>query len=228
MVNNDYTHLSFVLDRSGSMSVIRDDTIGGFNSFLEKQKEVEGKVTVSMIQFDHEYETLYTGAELGAVKPLDTTTFVPRGSTALLDAVGRMVNETGAFLSTMKEEDRPGKVLFIIVTDGEENSSREFTLKKIKKMVTLQTDTYSWEFVFLGANIDAINVAGGFGIAASNAIKYGHNSGGTSAAYDSLCTNVAQMRKGVTKSAAFTQADRDIQEQFLEEELEEDSDSQTS
>lgn len=215
MVKDDYTHISFVLDRSGSMGSIREDTIGGFNTFLKQQREIPGKVTVSMVQFDTEYEVLYNGVELDEVKDLDDKTFVPRGMTALLDASARMINETGDFLSAMNEEDQPGKVLFVIITDGHENSSQEFSLDRVKEMVTHQTDTYSWEFVFLGANIDAVTVAGGFGIAASNAIKYGHNSGGTQAVYDSLSCNVGKLRKGLTKDASFTTDDREAQEEYL-------------
>ncbi len=215
MVRSDYTHISLVLDRSGSMSTIRTDTIGGLNTFLKDQREVAGRVTVSMVQFDTEYEVLYNGVELADVKDLTEDTFVPRGMTALLDASARMINETGDLLSAMGEDDRPSKVLFVMITDGHENSSKEFNLDQVKGMITKQTDDFNWEFVFLGANIDAVSVAGSYGIAASNAIKYGHNSGGTQAVYESLSSNVTNLRRGATKSCSFTDEDRTAQEEHL-------------
>jgi len=212
MVRSDYTDIVFVLDRSGSMNVVAADTIGGFNKFIEDQKAIPGEVTVSLYQFNNEYEPVFEGIKLAEVKPLSDKTFVPRGSTALLDAVGRTITAVGNRLSVLKEDKRPSKVLFVIVTDGEENSSREFRIEKIKEMVTHQTDRYQWSFVFLGANIDAFSTAGSFGIAQASTLQYAHNQVGTKALYDSLSNSAASYRAGAVKCASFTEDDRKKQE----------------
>jgi len=213
MVRSDYTDIVFVLDRSGSMQSVATDTIGGFNKFIEDQKAIPGDVTVSLYQFDNEYEPVFEGIKLLDVKPLSDKTFVPRGSTALLDAVGRTINAVGSRLSALKEEKRPGKVLFVIITDGAENSSREFRIEKIKEMVTHQTDSYQWSFVFLGANIDAFSTADSFGIAVGSTLQYAQNQVGTKALYASLSRSAEAYRIGAVKCAGFSDEDRKKQEE---------------
>src|ERR1035437_3209746 len=151
-MKENYTHISVVLDRSGSMSSIASDTIGGFNTFLKTQKEAVGTCTFSLMQFDNEHTIIHDGVDINEVPDLDATTFVPRGGTALWDAIGRTIHATGAYLGKMKEADRPEKVVFVIITDGDENSSREFSHAKVREMIKHQTDKYQWGIIFLGAN----------------------------------------------------------------------------
>lgn len=189
-----YTHISLVLDRSGSMDQIKKDTIGGFNSFLKSQKECPGEATFSMVQFDTEYEVIHDFKNIRDIPDLTEETFSPRGMTALYDAIGRCVKVTGEKLSAMKEEDRPEKVLVVILTDGEENSSKEFKSDGIKVMIDHQQGKYSWSFVFIGANQDAVLAAQNIGIKSGNALNLCANAVGTSAVYSSLSNNVTSYR----------------------------------
>lgn len=183
-----------VLDRSGSMESIADDTIGGFNKFLDDQKAVPGQATISLVQFDDKYEVVMDGSAIASANRLDRKTFVPRGSTALLDAIGRTINKTGDRIGKMEEKDRPEKVLFVIITDGQENASREFTNEKINEMISHQRDIYQWQFVFLAANQDAISTASKMGIGANASMTYAANSAGSKAAFASLSANTASLR----------------------------------
>lgn len=210
-MKENYTDINIVLDRSGSMEQVKSDTIGGFNSFLNEQKAVEGEATITLVQFDDVYEEVYKAAPLSEAKPLDNETFVPRGWTALLDAIGRTIIETGKRLATMKEADRPENVIFVILTDGLENASREFDRQRISEMISHQRDVYKWEFVFLGANQDAIATAGDMGITQANALTYAANPAGTQAAFGSVAKNVAAYRMKVAASPAFSEEDREIQ-----------------
>jgi hypothetical protein len=185
-MNDNYTHIVFVLDRSGSMSSVRDDTIGGCNTFLQSQRELDGECTFTFVQFDNEYEVLHDVVPVGEVPDVTADTFVPRGMTALLDAIGRTVVSTGEMLNQMDEDERPSKVLFAIQTDGKENASSDFSRERINEMIKHQQDQYSWEFVFLGANQDAISEGQRLGIGAGKSLTYASNARGTSAAYDSL------------------------------------------
>ena len=207
----DYTDISIVLDRSGSMASVRDDTIGGYNTFLSEQKAILGPCTLTLVQFDTEYECIYKAVPVQSVTPLDTQTFIPRGGTALLDAIGRTVLETGARLSAMPENDRPGKVLFVILTDGEENSSHEFTIDRIHDMIKHQREVYKWQFVFLGANQDAIATGTSMGVQPDSSLTYAASPMGTAALFDSLAANTRNYRTGQTQDASFSQADRDAQ-----------------
>lgn len=210
-MKSNYTDITIVLDRSGSMDIIKDDTIGGFNAFLKAQQEVPGEATITLVQFDDLYETVYQAANLKQANPLDSQTFVPRGTTALLDAVGRAINDTGARLSAMAEADRPEKVIFVILTDGHENASKEFTLQRINEMIQHQQGQYRWEFVFLGANQDAIATAAQMGIAAQAALTFTANTQGTQHVYSSLSRSVTSYRAGVSSSVGFTDEDRATQ-----------------
>ena len=210
-MKKNYTDISIVLDRSGSMDSVKSDTIGGFNSFLKGQKEVPGEATISLVQFDDIYEVVYEGKRLRDAPLLTERTFVPRGTTALLDAIGRTINGTGKRLSAMTEAERPEKVIFVILTDGYENASREFKVEQINDMIRHQRDVYAWEFVFIGANQDAITSASQMGIQAANALTFAANTVGTQQAFSSLTQNIAAYRTNQKLDMSFSQEDREKQ-----------------
>jgi hypothetical protein len=160
-VRQDLTDITVVMDRSGSMEACRTDAEGGLNQFVEDQKRQGGEALFTLVQFDHEYEFVHKGVP---VRDVPRLTLVPRGSTALLDALGRAIVETGERLTAMPEADRPGLVVFVILTDGGENASREYTRAKVKEMVEHQQNAYKWKFTYLGANQDAFAEAGSIGI----------------------------------------------------------------
>jgi hypothetical protein len=169
-MRNDLTDLTLVIDRSGSMSACKDDAQGGVNEFIKRQKEVPGDCNFTLVQFDTIYEFLHTAKPIREVS-LDYVLH-PRGGTALLDAVGRAIRETGERLSKMTEKDRPALVVFVIVTDGQENSSKEFTKAKVKEMIEHQQKNYNWKFSYLGANQDAFAEGGALGIAKGGIANY--------------------------------------------------------
>lgn len=206
-----YTDITIVLDRSGSMQSIKHDTIGGFNAFLAAQKAVGGKATISLVQFDDQYDVVYAALDLSQAPDLTPQTFVPRGATALLDAIGRTINETGVRLARMRDIDRPSQVIFVILTDGEENSSQEFRAAQINQMIQHQRDVYQWSFVFLGANQDAINTADQLGIQSGQAMTYAASPVGTRAAFQSVAKNMARMRSGDADCFEFEEVDRAAQ-----------------
>lgn len=183
-----------VLDRSGSMASVADDTIGGVNTFLEEQRNAPGAATFTLHQFDDIFETPIPASDIKKAKNLTRKTFVPRGSTALLDAIGKAIVDTGSRLGSAQESDRPANVVFVIVTDGHENASREYTQAKINEMIEHQKNTYSWQFVFLGANQDAIAAAGDIGIGAANAMTYASNKVGTEKMFAAFSSNVRSYR----------------------------------
>lgn len=201
-MKNNYTHISLVLDRSGSMESMRDDAIGGFNTFLKDQQAVPGTATLTLVQFDDRYEKQVDAAPLAGVKPLDATTFVPRGSTALLDAIGRTINETGARLATMPEAERPEKVLFVTLTDGMENASRVFSRSQIFDKITHQRDVYDWEFVFLAANQDAIEAGAAMGFAADASATYAGSGKGQRQAMQAVSQATAKYRSAPKSAPA--------------------------
>ena len=173
MTDSKLVEIVVVLDRSGSMQDIKDDTIGGYNSFLEEQKRVkDSRCKVTLVQFDNEYLPVYGSVDVQEVEALNADTYVPRASTALFDAIGRTINETGARLAAMSDHERPGKVIFVIITDGYENSSREFTSNRVKSMIAEQETRYSWSFVFLGADQDSFQ-ADGLGLGGGKFLSYG-------------------------------------------------------
>jgi hypothetical protein len=190
-MNNNLTEIVFILDMSGSMSPLKSDVIGGYNSFIGEQKKLPGDALVTLVVFDHEYKVVYSGKPIKDVPVLDGTVYSPRGSTALLDTLGRTINDIGSRLSGTPEEERPGKIIIAINTDGEENCSLEFNREQIKEMITHQSDVYNWEFLFIGANIDVVKEAGSLGIRAINTVSYVSDSDGMSASY-------ACMSKGIT------------------------------
>lgn len=213
-MNSQLTDITILLDRSGSMSVIREATIGGINTFITDQRAAPGEARLSLVQFDDRYEVNYIGHDIKTAPLLTPAAFVPRGSTALYDAFGRLIEETGARLRAMSERDRPGKVLFVVMTDGQENASRRYTAEQVRSMVRLQTDTYSWEFVYLGANQDAFAVGGMLGFSHNNTITYAYTAGGTDAVFRSLSNNTKGYRSG-TATASFTNDDYEKQEELL-------------
>jgi uncharacterized protein YegL len=179
-----HAELICIIDRSGSMESIRTDAVGGFNAFLDGQRKVPGTAAVTLVLFDDKYEVVYDNVELSAVKNLTQETFVPRGMTALLDAVGRAINDVGARLSKTAEEQRPEKVMVCILTDGYENASKEFNSAKIKEMIEHQRDKYKWEFSFLAANQDAFLAAGNIGIAKQYTSNFAATAEGTKRGFD--------------------------------------------
>jgi hypothetical protein len=177
------------------MGGLENDTIGGYNSFLEKQRQLEGKTIVTTVLFDNQYELLWNGVDATKVK-LTNKEYYVRGSTALLDAVGRTILDVGYRLSITRDEDRPGKVIFVIITDGMENSSREFTYSKVRELIWHQQEKYNWEFVFLGANIDAVREAGNIGICENNAYNFDATGDGVREMYCVVCEAVEEKRRG--------------------------------
>ena len=166
------TEIVFILDRSGSMGGLEADTIGGYNSMLAKQKKEEGEALISTVLFDDKTEVLHDRKPLSEVKPITDAEYFVRGCTALLDAVGGAIHHIGNVHKYARPEDVPEKTLFIITTDGMENASKQYSYDKVKKMVERQKERYHWEFIFLGANIDAVEVAGRFGVSANRAVRY--------------------------------------------------------
>ena len=188
------TEIVFILDRSGSMSGLEADTIGGFNSLIEKQKKEEGEAIVSTVLFDDECQVLHDRKALGKIEPLTDKDYYVRGCTALLDAVGGAIHHIGNVHKYAREEDRPEKTLFIITTDGQENSSRRYTYEKVKHMVERQKEKFGWEFLFLGANIDAAKEAERFGIRRDRAVDYHADREGTAVNYKALSHAVSSVR----------------------------------
>ncbi len=190
-MNQDHTEIVIVLDRSGSMSSIKKDMEGGLDQFFEDQKKEPGKATVTLTQFDTEYEVVYAGKDLKDVPKAEVT---PRGGTALFDAVGRTIHDVGARLAKLDEADRPGRVIFLIITDGNENSSKEFGSAQIVALVKEQTEKYNWCFVYLGANQDALAVAKGMGI--NLAQNYTADAAGAQGATRGMSKGVSSYRSG--------------------------------
>lgn len=193
------TEVVFILDRSGSMRGLEAETIGGFNSMIEKQRKEEGEACISTVLFDNRAEVLYDRVPVGQVEPMNDRQYYVRGGTALLDAIGGAIHHIANVHKYARDEDRPEKTLFIITTDGMENSSRIYTYDKVKKMVEHEREKYSWEFLFLGANIDAIEVAGRFGIGADRAINYECDSTGTALNYQVLSRTVSAVRRSKSR-----------------------------
>ena len=188
------TEIVFILDRSGSMGGLEKDTIGGYNSMIDKQKTEEGEAVISTILFDNETEVLHDRVPLTKIGPITEKEYYVRGSTALLDAIGGAIHHIGNVHKYAREEDVPEKTLFIITTDGMENSSREYSYDKVKKMVERQKEKYHWEFIFLGANIDAVSVANQFGVDKSRAVRYECDGAGTALNYKVMSKMVSCAR----------------------------------
>jgi len=194
-MKTNLTELVFILDRSGSMSGLESDTIGGFNSMVQKQQTEPGECRITTILFDNQYEVLHDRIDIKAVSPITEREYFVRGNTALLDAVGKTINKIGGVQKNTAEEYRADKVLFVITTDGMENASREFDYDKIKSMIERQKSKYGWEFIFLGANIDAVDVANHFGIEKNRAQNFHNDSEGIALNYEVLSQTVSMFRE---------------------------------
>ena len=195
-MNKNLTEIVFILDRSGSMGGLEADTIGGFNAFLEKQKKEEGEALLSTILFDHESVVLYDRVDIRKVEPMTDRQYQVRGSTALLDAIGGAVHHMANVHKYAREEDRPGKTVFVITTDGMENASRRYTYREVQKMVKHEQEKYGWEFLFLGANMDAISVARSFGIREDRAVRYSCDKVGTGLNFAVVSETIGKVRRG--------------------------------
>ena len=192
-MNNNLTELVMILDRSGSMQGLEKDTIGGYNGMLEKQKSGEGDVLVTTILFDDRSEMIHDRVNIREIVPITDKEYYVRGCTALLDAVGDAIRHIEGIHKYAREEDRPGKTVFVITTDGYENASRHYGYNDVKRMIEQQKEK-GWEFLFLGANIDAANVAAKVGIAPDRAANYVHDSVGTALNYECVSEAVCEMR----------------------------------
>ncbi|MBO4867851.1 MAG: VWA domain-containing protein [Ruminococcus sp.] len=197
--NNNITELVFVLDRSGSMAGLESDTVGGFNSLIKDQKNSEGKAFVTTVLFDTEFIYVHDRADISKVKPLTEKDYVPRGCTALLDAVGMTIQHIAGIHKYARPEDVPSKTIFVITTDGMENASREFRYDTVKKLIEKEQKKYGWEFIFLGANIDAAETAGSMGIA--HASNYKADGKGTKLMYGAVGRAVTCMRESAPLAA---------------------------
>ncbi len=193
-MNSNLTEIIFLLDRSGSMGGLESDTISGFNAFIENQRKLEGETLVTVVLFDDQYEVVWNGIEAEKVK-LTAEEYYVRGCTALLDAVGKTILDVGHRLSKTNEDDRAGKVIFVITTDGFENASREFTYKKVKELICHQQEKYNWEFIFLGANIDAEIEADSLGIDVENAYSFEASEEGVVCMYKMVSEAVTEKRE---------------------------------
>ncbi len=188
------TEIVFILDRSGSMSGLEADTIGGFNSMIEKQKKEKGEAFISTILFDTVCEVLHDRIDVRKIRPMTDREYTVRGCTALLDAIGGAIHHIGNIHKYARPEDVPEHTLFVITTDGMENASRQYSREKVKKMIERQKTKYGWEFLFLGANIDAVETAGNFGISADRAVNYHADRIGTQLNYEVLSEAISAVR----------------------------------
>lgn len=193
-MKKNVTELVFILDRSGSMSGLESDTIGGYNAMLEKQKKEPGEAIITTVLFDDRYELLHDRINLRGIEPITDNEYFVRGSTALMDAVGKTINKIGNVQKHTAEDERPEHVMFVITTDGMENASREFSYEKISQMIEQQKVKYGWEFIFFGANIDAIATAERMGIGKDRATNFHADSEGTLLNYEVISETVSNLR----------------------------------
>ena len=206
------SHITVILDRTGSMEVIRDDTIGGFNTFLKQQKEEPGKATMTLVQFDTQdpYEVIHQMTPIKDVPELTRKTYVPRAATPLLDAMGRGINDLDSILAKMEKKEKPSRIVMVIITDGQENSSREFRKDQVEKMIREKT-TEGWQFVFLSADLGAIDEAMATGVHAKSALAFDKDAQGTAAVWASASNKISAYRSGIKDEVSFDEEDRDKQ-----------------
>ena len=205
-MNNNLTEIVFILDRSGSMSGLESDTIGGFNAMIEKQKKLEGKCYVSTVLFDNVPAVLHDRVPLERVQPMTARDYTAGGCTALLDAVGGAIHHIGSIHKYARPEDVPEHTLFVITTDGMENASRRYGAERVKQMIEHEKEKYGWEFLFLGANIDAVQTAGRLGIGADRAATYNCDSRGTELNFEAITQAVGSVRCGKAMPTAWKAA----------------------
>lgn len=192
--NNSITELVFILDRSGSMAGLESDTIGGFNSLIEKQKKQHGECYISTVLFDNESEVLHDRIKLSEIKKMTDKDYYVRGCTALIDAIGGAIHHIANIHKYARPEDVPEHTMFVIMTDGYENASHIYTSDRVKSMIKHEKEKYGWEFLFIGANIDAVETAKNFGINENRAVNYHADSQGTNVVYDTVAETVCCMR----------------------------------
>lgn len=193
-MRKDLTELVFIIDRSGSMSGLESDTIGGFNSMIRKQKQAEGEALISTVLFDNVSEVLHDRVNVKDIQSMTEHDYTVRGTTALLDAIGGAIHHIGNVHKYARQEDVPEHTMFVITTDGMENASRYYSSDKVKKMIERQKVKYGWEFLFLGANIDAVETASHFGIGADRAVNYNCDSEGTALNYEVVSDAICSVR----------------------------------
>ena len=210
--NNNITELVFILDRSGSMSGLESDTVGGFNTMIEKQKKQNAPCYVSTVLFNHTSEVLYDRVKLGEVQKMTEDDFFVGGSTALMDAIGGAIHHIGNIHKYIRPEDVPANTMFVIMTDGMENASRNYSSDRVKQMIERQKKRYGWEFLFIGANIDAVETAARYGIDADRAVNYHADKEGTRVVYQSVANAVCNVRANKELRADWSEEiDRDYQ-----------------
>ena len=193
-MKKNLTEIVFILDRSGSMSGLEADTIGGFNSMIEKQKKAEGEALISTVLFDNTSEVIHDRVDIQSIKPMTDADYTARGCTALLDAIGGAIHHIGNVHKYARAEDVPEHTMFVITTDGMENASRHYDSEKVKKMIERQKEKHGWEFLFLGADIDAVETARHFGISEDRAVNYHSDSEGTQLNYEVLSEAICAVR----------------------------------
>lgn len=208
-MRQDYTHMTVILDRTGSMENIRDDTIGGFNSFLEKQKDQPGTATLTLVQFDTQdpYEVIHHFVPVTDVPELTREIYVPRAATPLLDTLGRGINDLEKRLAERKEEERPSIVMMVVITDGHENSSKEFKKDQIEKMIKEKTEQDDWQFVFLSADLAGIDDAMSLGMRREKVMKFDKRNKGSYKAWDKFSQQAVKLRSGEIKEISFVEED---------------------
>ena len=194
-MKKNLTEIIFILDRSGSMQGLEKDTIGGFNSLIEKQKKIEGDALISTVLFANESKVIHDRVDVKDVKPMTENNYITGGCTALLDAIGNAIHHISNIHKYARKEDVPEHTLFVITTDGMENASRTYTYPKVKKLIENQKEKHGWEFMFLGANIDAVNVASYMGIDENRAVNFNCDSEGTDLNYEVLNDTIGVLRK---------------------------------
>ena len=210
-MKKNLTELVFILDKSGSMSGLEKDTIGGFNSMLDQQRKVDGECVITTVLFDNRYELLHDRIDIRAVQPITGKEYFVGGSTALLDAIGKTIHKIGTVQKNTTEDYRAEKVMFVIITDGEENASRCYSSMQIRQMIQHQKERYGWEFIFLGANIDAVETAGRFGIDADRAVDYVPDGEGTELNFRMMSETVATFREcGAVPTACLDEIRKDM------------------
>lgn len=211
-MKSNVTELVFVLDRSGSMAGLESDTIGGFNALIEKQRKQDGKCYVSTVLFDNVSEVLHDRVELSEIKKMTEKDYSVRGCTALIDAIGGAIRHTVNIHKYARPEDVPEHTMFVITTDGQENASHIYSSDKVKQMIEMQKEKYGWEFLFIGANIDAVETAARYGIGKDRAVNYNADSQGTQVLYETVAQAVCNVRTSAPLSADWG---KNITEDFI-------------
>jgi len=212
-MDESYTHVSIILDRTGSMESIRDDTIGGFNVFLNENKQLPGSVTLTLVRFDSQdpYEVIHQFTPITEVPELTRETYVPRAATPLLDAIGRGINDLDQKLALLEDEGKPSGVVFVVITDGQENASKEFRKEQIVKMINEKQEKDDWQLVFLSADLESINDAREYGFRDRSVMSYDKSAGGSRSAWTSLSHSTRNDRRDQKMVFNFSDEDRDQQ-----------------